>query len=83
VVKHLNVRLLRISRISAWVLLVLIILYIITGFSMTGRYGFSKLISISTATLIHDNLCVLVIIFFLLHAGISVYFALKRWGVIK
>lgn len=77
-IKHLNSKLLRISRLSAWVLLPLIIIYIITGFSMTGRYGFNKLISIRPATLLHDKLCIPLIIFFVLHTGISIYFAFKR-----
>jgi len=82
-VKRLNAILLKISRFSAWVLLVLVIINFITGFSMTGRFGFNRLINVRTATLIHDNIWILLIIFFLLHAGISIYFALKRWKVIK
>jgi hypothetical protein len=74
--------LVKIDRISAWILLVLMILFFITGYSMTAEYGMNKVIGILHATQIHTGLSELVLLFFAIHAGVQIYFALLRRGVL-
>ena len=63
--------LLTISKISAWILLVLVIIYFITGFSMTGRFGF-KVVNPNTAFTIHSVLAIPLLIIILIHAVVSI-----------
>jgi len=71
--------LIKLERFSAWVLLVLIILYIISGFGMVKR-----IIDPVLARYIHTELLPIpLFIFFVLHVGIATNYALRRWGVFK
>ena len=72
----------KIDRISAWILLVLMILFFISGYSMTSEYGMNNVLQRIPATQIHVGISELVVLFFAIHAGIQIYFALLRWGVI-
>ena len=82
-IKRLNYYLMKIVRLSGWLLLLLMILYILTGFALCGEYGFSKLISAQTALKIHQIFEWPLIVIFLAHATTTIYFALRRWGWIK
>ncbi len=75
--------LIKVDRISAWILFFLFIIFIVTGYSMTREYGMNKLVGIRSAVSIHLGICELVIFFFVIHSGIRIYFALRRWGIIK
>jgi len=79
----MKITLVKISRISAWLLLFLMILFIITGYSITGKYYMYKLIDPDFADKIHLLFDVPIIILFVIHSGIQVYYAFKRWGWIK
>jgi len=68
--------LIKIDRVAAWILFFLMLLFFITGWSMTGRF---QIIRPGLAQNIHTSLCLLIFIFFLTHAGIQIYFAIKRW----
>ena len=68
--------LVKIDRTAAWVLFFLMILFFITGWSMTGKL---RLIGAGKAQYLHTSLCTLILIFFLIHSGIQIYFAIKRW----
>jgi len=57
----------KISRISGWLLLLLIILYLLTGYSLAGKYGLHRLLDPSIARVIHGNLDFLLIILLILH----------------
>lgn len=71
--------LIKLNRFSAWVLLVLIILFIISGYGMT-----KQIIDPVFATYLHDNIFPIpLFIFFLLHVGISIRYALWRWKLFK
>jgi len=72
----------KIDRIAAWILLVLMIFFLISGYSMTSEYGMNSVIDRVTATQIHISLSELVVLFFAIHAGIQIYFALIRRGII-
>ncbi len=71
--------LIKLSRFSAWVLLVLIILYIISG------YGITKgIIDPIFSKYLHDKiLAIPFFIFFVLHVGITTRYALLRWRIFK
>ncbi len=80
---NVNFWLLKTSRISAYVLIVLMLVYLITGFSMIGLYDMHRIVDKNFAIYMHVNLFLYLIIFLVLHCGIDVYFALKRWKIIK
>jgi len=71
--------LIKLSRFSAWILLVLMILYIISG------YGITKgIIDPIFSKYLHDKLLAIpFFIFFVLHVGISTRYALLRWRIFK
>ncbi len=73
--------LVKIDRISAWILMILMILFFISGYSMTAEYGMGSVIDRVRATQIHVGISELVLLFFAIHAGIQIYFALLRRGI--
>ena len=79
----LNLVLLRIVRWSSWPLLLLIPCFLITGYAMTGEFGFSQLLDEKTALTLHRMLHWPLIILVLVHSLPAVYLALQRWGWIK
>lgn len=71
--------LIKLNRFSAWALLVLMILFIVSGYGMT-----KQIIDPVFATQLHDNILpVFLFIFFTLHVAISSSYALRRWKVFK
>lgn len=66
--------LVQLQRFSAWVLLITILLYIFSGYSMSGKLP----LDISIAIQIHRALDIVIIVF-LLHAGINCYYILRKW----
>jgi len=75
--------LIRINRISCWLLLFFVVAYIVTGYAMTGRFGFNTLIRPRIALNYHNIMHTPLIILFLIHVIISIYFASKRWKIFK
>jgi hypothetical protein len=72
-----NRLLIRVNRVSAWMLLVLMITYIVTGYAWSERI----IMSPSEAIYWHTNLDLYLVFFFLVHILISAKFALRRYGV--
>lgn len=69
----------KLGRFSAWMLLILILLYIITGYGMT-----KQIIDPVFATYLHNKLLPIPLFaFFILHVSNCVRFALKRWKIFK
>ena len=68
------------TRISGWLLLVVVLVCIISGLSMCGQLGFEKLMSDATATALHKEFVWPLVVLFLVHSLTSVYLALRRWG---
>ena len=75
--------LVKLSRVSAWLLLLLMLLYIVTGFALCGKYGVQRLIDTQFALLLHKIFDWPLVVLFLIHAGVSAYLALRRWGWLK
>lgn len=78
--KSINYHLIKLNRFTAWLLLVFMIVFISTGFSIAGEYGFEKLIATNTALALHKKLVWPLLTLFALHVVISAYFSFKRWG---
>ena len=75
--------LLKLARLSGWLLLPLVIIYIGTGFALCGKLGFSRWMDLKTALAIHQIFDWPLVGLFLVHASITAYFAMWRWGWIK
>ncbi len=76
----INRYLVKINRLSAWILLALMVVFIITGYS----WAFHVVMRPSEARYLHSGyLKELLVFFFLMHALISARFTLKRWKIMK
>jgi hypothetical protein len=69
--------LVKINRISAWVLLVLMVIFIVSGYAWLNR----SLMPLPLARYLHTEPDLLLMIFFLVHVLISTRFTLIRWKV--
>ena len=78
-----NLICLRAVRWSGWPLLPLLLLFLLTGYVMDGRYGLSRLLEEKSALTFHRMLHLPLIILVLVHSVPAVYLALQRWGWIK
>jgi len=78
-----NCILLKIVRWSGWLLVPLILLFLLTGYIMDGRYGLSRALDEKTALTLHRMLHVPLIVLALAHSLPAAYLALQRWGWIK
>ena len=79
----LNFILLKVVRWSGWPLLPLLLLFLLTGYIMDGRYGLSRLLDEKSALTFHRMLHVPLIVLVLAHSVPATYLALQRWGWIK
>ena len=79
----LNIVSIKIMRWSGWLLLPLVMLFLLTGYIMDGRYGFSKLLDEKSALTFHRMLHLPLIILVVAHVVPAVYLAMQRWGWIK
>ena len=79
----MNRFLLKTARLSGWLLMPLMILYIGTGFALCGMLGFGRLFDLQTALVIHRVFDWPLVTVFTVHASVTTYFALRRWGWIK
>jgi hypothetical protein len=69
--------LVKIRRFSGWALLVFMVIFLVSGYSMVNRI----LLPLPLARYLHMELDRLLVIFFLAHVLISARFALARWRV--
>ena len=81
--KTIHYYLLKLARLSGWLLLPLVIIYIGTGFALCGKLGFSRWMDNEKALIIHQIFDWPLVALFLAHATITSYFAMRRWGWIK
>ena len=75
--------LLKLVRWSGWPLLPLVAMFLLTGYTMDGRYGLGKLLDEKSALTWHRMLHVPLMVLVLAHSLPAVYLALQRWGWIK
>jgi cytochrome b subunit of formate dehydrogenase len=81
--KRMNFYLVKSVRISGWILFFIMILFVSTGFSLCGKFGFTRIISAQNALTIHKIFDMPLIFLFLLHSFTAMYLAFRRWGWIK
>jgi len=72
--------LVKVTRISGWLLMGVVLVCIVSGLSMCGQLGFETLMSARLALALHKVFVWPLIVLFLVHALTSVYLALRRWG---
>jgi hypothetical protein len=80
---RLNLVFLKMVRWSSWPLLPVILLFLLTGYIMDGRYGLGRLLDAKTALTFHRMLHWPLIILVLVHSLPAVYLAFQRWGWIQ
>jgi len=78
-----NFLLLRIVRWSGWPLLPLILLFLLTGYIMDGRWGLGRLLDEKSALTFHRMLHAPLIILVLVHSLPAMYLAFQRWGWLR
>jgi hypothetical protein len=81
--KSTHYYLLKVARLSGWLLLPLVILYMVTGFVLCGQFGLTRWMAPETALDIHQIFEWPLVGLFVLHTAITSYFAMRRWGWIK
>ena len=75
--------LVKMSRASGWLLLVLMILYLLTGYALCGKFGAERLFSVQVSNHLHATLDGPLVVLVVIHAGVSGYLACRRWGWFK
>lgn len=65
--------LVKIDRKSVWLLFILMILFIISGYRLTGKYGMERIMSLEMAEYIHLTLDVVLIALFAIHSCVWIY----------
>jgi len=81
--KNLHYYLIKTARISGWLLIPLMLLFIVTGFAMRGEFGCDNLLEKERARVVHQDFRWALLAVFVVHVVITVYFALRRWGWIR
>lgn len=79
----LHYYLIKIARLSGWLLMGLMTVYLVTGFALCGKLGVSAALDPETALVIHKLFDWPLVVVFLVHSAVTVYFAMRRWGWIK
>jgi succinate dehydrogenase/fumarate reductase cytochrome b subunit len=82
-VRTIHYYLMKTVRLSGWLLFVLVLGYILTGFSLCGKLGFSRVVDLQTALAIHKIFDWPLVAVFAVHSAATIYFALRRWGWIR
>lgn len=69
--------LIKVSRISAWLLLALMVIFLLSGYAWVNRI----IMPIELARWMHTELDLLLVVLLLVHVLISIKFTLARWRV--
>ena len=69
--------LVKINRFSAWMLLIFMIIFLVSGYAWTHKI----LLPLQMAKNMHTELDLLLVFFFLVHSLIGIRFSLARWRV--
>jgi hypothetical protein len=77
---RLNLICLKAVRWSGWPLFPLVLLFLLSGYIMSARFGLSGLLDEKQALALHKLLHLPLIILLLVHTAPAVYLALQRWG---
>ncbi len=80
---NVNYYLMKTARVSGWLLFLLMVVFIATGFAALSEFGMDRLIGYRAAVAVHKFFEWPLVIAFVTHSSITIYFALRRWGWIK
>ncbi len=69
--------LVKINRICAWILLIFMIIFLVSGYAQIHRI----IMPMQQARYLHGNLDTYLVFFFLMHVLLSTKFTLARWRV--
>ena len=69
----------KIIRISSWPLLLLVLLFFVTGYMMSGEFGLGGVVDAKTALALHKALHFPLLVALLVHAVPAIYQAMRRW----
>ena len=69
----------KIVRISSWPLFLIVILFFLTGYAMSGDFGLGSWIDAKRALAIHKLLHGPLLALVLLHSLPAMYLAIRRW----
>ena len=78
--RTINYYLIKTVRLSGWILLPVMLLYIGTGFALCGKLGFGEALNVRKAMAIHKIFDWPLVTVFLVHALVAAYLAMRRWG---
>ena len=67
-------------RWTGWLLVPIVLLFLVSGYAITGQYGLAALADERTALALHRLLHVPLLALVLLHVLPASYLALVRWG---
>ncbi len=90
--RNVHYYLIKAARLSGWLLLPLMLLYILTGFALCAPKGglehwmarqVKSAVTSRQALAVHRIFEWPLIVLFVVHAALTIYFALWRWGWIK
>lgn len=79
----LNFVLIKTVRWTGWPLLPLILLFLLTGYIMDGRFGLSRVLDEKSALTCHRMLHLPLMLLVLGHTVPATWLAMQRWGWIK
>ena len=78
--RTVNYYLIKIVRLSGWILLPFVLLYIGTGLTVCGKFGRVSRDWIKASEILHKTFVWPLVVIFLAHSIIAVYLAMRRWG---
>jgi hypothetical protein len=78
--KNLHYYLVKLARVTGWLLFLLVLLFIFSGFVLTEEFGCHRLCRAETALKLHKIFEWPFIVVFSVHSLITIYFAFRRWG---
>lgn len=77
--RTLNYRFIKTLRVASWCLLALMLAFLLSGYTMTGRFHFGRWMRAETALKIHRALHYPLAVVLVAHAVPGMYFAWRRW----
>lgn len=80
IMERLNRVCLKVVRWSGWLLLPVVVLFLFSGYAMSGRYGLGRWLDEASALAVHKLLHGPLMILVLAHAVPATYLAMRRWG---
>ncbi len=81
--KSFDTMCLKTVRWSSWPLLVLLLAFLLTGYTISGRYGLGVLMDEKEALALHKLFHLPLITLSLAHCLPAIYLAMIRWGWIR